>query len=173
MRTASSAIELRAYHDGDLAAVAALFTASIHGLAVAAYSAEQRAAWAPEPPDLAQWRARLHGQRTLLAVDGTVIAGFLTHSDDGHIDLLYTAPGHARRGVASALYQRAETTLRQQGVSVLVTEASLIAAPFFAAQGFDTVEEQNVERGGLWFRRFLMRKSLAPDSGTAGSRTPA
>lgn len=43
---------IRSYRDADLAAIAELFTASVHSLAVGHYDAVQRAAWAPQPPDL-------------------------------------------------------------------------------------------------------------------------
>lgn len=154
-------MKLRAYRDSDLETVAALFTASIHALAVDAYSAEQRAAWAPEIPDLREWQERLTRQKTLIAETDAAIVGFLSYSDDGHIDLLYTLPAFARRGVASALYRETETALSRSGAKRLLTEASLVAAPFFAQQGFRIVEEQHVERRGIAFRRYLMDKALA------------
>ena len=52
-------MHIRAYTDTDLAAVANLFTNAIHGLAVTHYDAAQRKAWAPQPPELGIWEARL------------------------------------------------------------------------------------------------------------------
>lgn len=43
---------LRAYQASDLAALVALFTASVQGLAAAQYDAAQRLAWAPVQADL-------------------------------------------------------------------------------------------------------------------------
>lgn len=152
-------MNVRAYLDTDLVAVVELFAASIHELAVRDYDAAQRAAWAPAAPDLAEWGQRLSGQTTLVADAGSGLAGFISYSHDGHIDLLYTSPRHARRGVASALYRAAERNLREIGVTEFVTEASLVAAPFFARQGFRVEEEQRVVRRDIEFRRYQMRKT--------------
>ena len=154
-------MKIRSYTDDDLAAVAALFTASIHGLATGHYDAAQRAAWAPQPPDLDEWRRRLQGLNTLLAETQGRLAGFLAYAEDGHVDLLYTAPDSPRKGVASALYAEAEAALFASGVRRLYTEASLVARPFFERQGFVVREVQDVERRGLVFRRYAMDKTFA------------
>ncbi len=154
-------MNIRPYDESDLAAVAALFTLSIHRLAVGYYDAQQRAAWAPQPPDLQEWRRRMSGLKTLVAETDGELGGFIAYEMNGHIDLLYTSPTHPRQGVATSLYRQVETEMRVAGVEVLTTEASLVARPFFDRQGFDVVEEQNVSRRGIWFRRYAMRKSLA------------
>lgn len=152
-------------HDGSrLADIAALFTASVHGLAAGHYDAAQRAAWAPQPPDPAHWAARLRPATTLVADEDGVLLGFLAYEARGHIDMLFTSPLAPRRGVATGLYAEAERRLRALGVAELTTEASLVAEPFFARQGFAIVERQCVERGGQRFERALMRKRLADEA---------
>lgn len=153
-------MNVRAYRDADLAAVADLFTAAVHEGAARHYDASQRAAWAPRPPDLERWRERLAPLCTLVAEDDAGLAGFLAYAPDGHVDLLFTAPDRARRGVATALVERAEAELAAAGATELSTEASLVARPLFERHGFRVVEEQTVERDGVALRRFAMRKSL-------------
>lgn len=46
------------------------------------------------------------------------------------------------------------------GVEELFTDASLVARPFFARQGFQIVAEETVVRGGKTFRRFALRKFI-------------
>ncbi|MGE0082323.1 MAG: GNAT family N-acetyltransferase [Thiohalomonadaceae bacterium] len=92
--------------------------------------------------------------------DLTPRAGFITYEANGHIDLLFTSPAYCRRGFASTLLRHAETALAARGISALVTEASLAARPFFERFGFEVTEEQHVQRGGVGFRRYAMRKSL-------------
>ena len=150
-------MRLRAYRSDDLDAVVALFTASIHGLAAAHYDAAQRTAWAPEPPDSEGWRQRLANLRVVVAEEGDRLCGFCGWEDDGHIDLLFVAPGYAGRGVAKSLFDHAAAALAAQGVAELFTEASLVARPFFERQGFVVEEEQWVERRGVVLRRFAMR----------------
>lgn len=157
-----SVIHLRPYQPADLAAVTALFSASVQGLAAAHYNAAQRQAWAPPVADLPTWHMRLTGLQVLLAHRDGQLAGFIGFSLDGHIDLLFTAPGYARQGVATALYAAAEQRLRAAGARELFTEASLTARPFFARQGFSEEQAQTVIRGAVNLQRFVMRKILEP-----------
>lgn len=156
----SEGISLRPYRESDLESVVRLFTDSVHQLARDHYDVAQRDAWAPRPPDLAGWRLRLAGPTTLVAEAGGKLPGFISYELNGHVELLYTAPLAARRGVASVLYHEAEVALVARGVSEVFTEASLVARPFFERQRFSVTEEQYVQRRGQKFLRYAMRKSL-------------
>ena len=158
----TSVIHLRPYQPADLTAVTALFSAAVHRLAAADYDPAQRQAWAPAAADLPAWQTRLAGLQVLLAQCDGQLAGFIGFSFDGHIDLLFTAPGCARRGVAATLYAAAEQRLRAAGARELFTEASLTARPFFARQGFSEEQAQTVTRGAVTLQRFAMRKILEP-----------
>ena len=97
-------MKIRPYVDEDLEAVVAVFTASIHGLGPARYSKEQCAAWAPQPPDMARWRKGVQHLQAYVAAEDAQVVGFCSFELSGHIEHLYVAPTHARRGVASELY---------------------------------------------------------------------
>jgi putative acetyltransferase len=153
-------VNIRPYAESDLSAVVKVFTDAVHVGAADHYTAEQRSAWAPVPPDVSYWRTRLASLHTLVAERNEQVAGFISYEDDGHIDFLYTSPAFARQGVGSALYGHAESALRANGIRVFFTEASLIARPFFARQGFEPVEQEVVTRRGLALVRFRMRKVL-------------
>jgi len=155
-------LRLRTYHADDLTALVALFQASVNQLTASHYDAAQRQAWAPEVADLTAWQTRFASLELLIADDAQTIAGFIGFSLDGHIDLLYCAPSHARQGIASALYSAAEQRLREAGVHKLHTEASLVAQAFFASQGFSVQQAQTVTRGAVTLPRMLMRKTLEP-----------
>jgi putative acetyltransferase len=153
-------MKIRQYQQTDLEPVASLFTESVHLLAVGAYDAEQRMAWAPQPLRLDFWRERLSHLTTLVAEIGGELAGFISYEDSGHIDLLYTAPAHVRSGIATALYGKVENVLGSLGVDELFTQASLVARPFFERQGFRIVDEQRVVLDSVSLQRYAMRKSL-------------
>jgi len=147
------------YREADMHGLVAVFTSSVHALAAARYDAEQRDAWAPVPPDVDEWRRRLGELHTIVAEEDGSYLGFLSYEANGHIDLLYTAPGATRRGVASALLLEAARQLKiAGGVAELFTEASSVAVPFFLRHGFEIVEEQHVIRRGVSLRRFAMRR---------------
>ncbi|MHA6491836.1 GNAT family N-acetyltransferase [Pseudomonas borbori] len=151
---------LRDYQPNDLAAIIELFTEAVDMLAATHYDAAQRAAWAPEEVDREGWQMRLATLQVRLADDDGKLAGFIGFSLDGHIDLLFTSPAYARRGVARALYQDAEQQLATAGNATIFTEASLVARPFFAQQGFAVTEAQTVLRGAVALQRFAMSKTL-------------
>ncbi len=159
MSTVTS-ITIRKYRIQDLSQVVRLFTDSVHELTAGAYDETQRYAWASRTPHLDTWRERLESLETLVAEEGSDLAGFISYEKDGHIDLVFTAPNYARRGIASALYHEAEQQLKDLGVTELKTEASVVARPFFERHGFEVVDEQRVTVRGAQFLRYLMRKEL-------------
>lgn len=153
-------MDIRPYTDEDLAALVAIFTGAVHELAAPYYTPQQLDTWAPRPPQLARWRQRLGSVETVVATDAAIPTGFISHTPTGHIDLLYTSPSYARRGVASLLYSSVERTLISAGALEISTEASLAARPFFEHFGFVVSQEQNVLSGGYAFRRYAMRKAV-------------
>ncbi|MNQ05629.1 putative N-acetyltransferase YafP [compost metagenome] len=160
--TTPPSIALRDYRAADLEALVELFGASVHRLGVADYEQAQRQAWAPAHADLQAWQVRLAALQVRLAEHGEQLAGFIGFTASGHIELLFSAPQHARQGVATALYRDAEACLRSLGVTSAFTEASLTARPFFARQGFSVEQAQTVARGAVTLQRFAMRKPLRP-----------
>lgn len=153
-------MHIRMANDSDVSSIAALFTESVRQVAARSYTDAQLAAWAPEPPDIAQWRSRLALLETLVAEVDRVMAGFISYTGMGHIELLYTAPAFTRQGVASKLYQVAVQRLHAKGARKISTEASIEARPFFESMGFDIVEEQVVERNGVQLTRFAMARLI-------------
>ncbi|MBU1192454.1 MAG: GNAT family N-acetyltransferase [Gammaproteobacteria bacterium] len=150
-------MNLRKYRESDAEELVLLFTSSVHVLSIGHYDSSQRDAWAPKSPNIAEWRKRFEGVHTIVAEDDASCLGFISYEADGHVDLLYTKPNAARKGVASALLAEAILQLRTLGVKELYTEASLVAVPFFSHHGFKITEEQNIIRHGVKFQRFAMR----------------
>lgn len=137
-----------------------IYTSSIRSLAASCYSPEQIAAWAPILPDAARWQERLAQLHTVVAESDGVLVGFASYTHDGYLDFLFTRPAFARRGVATSLFQRVESTLRAIGVPRVTTHASLTARPFFDRHGFQLDAGQCVECRGAYLRRFAMHKEL-------------
>ena len=153
-------MNVRPYHPRDIAALARLFTDTVHLVSARDYSAEQSAAWAPDPPDLEHWRTRLGGLIALVAENASGIVGFATFEPDGHLDHLYVHYRFLRQGVATALYRRIEQEARSRGLSRIHTEASTTARPFFGRMGFKMIAPQTVEHGGVMFTNYRMEKLL-------------
>ena len=153
---------LRDYAESDGPATLDVFRRAIRVTAARDYTPEQVAAWASDEIDTAGWDARRRGSRTRVAeVDGSV-AGFTDVDERGYVDMMFVDPAFARRGVASALLEWAESTARELGAVELSTHASLTARPFFEAHGFSVVVEQRPVLRGVALTNFVMRRDLTP-----------
>ncbi|MGM0569833.1 GNAT family N-acetyltransferase [Marinobacter sp.] len=155
-----SNISIRQYQIQDLSPLVRLFTESVHELTATAYDETQRYAWASRTPNLDTWQHRLESLETLVAEEAGQLAGFISYERNGQIDLIYTAPNYARKGVASALLRKAEEHLRSLDVTELHTEASVVAKPFFQRHGFEVEQEHQTTVRGAHFLRYIMRKPL-------------
>ncbi|PYL87754.1 MAG: hypothetical protein DMF17_01430, partial [Verrucomicrobia bacterium] len=153
-------VKERPFEATDLPSVMEIYTTSIHSLAAPYYSPDQIAAWAPVPPDAARWQERLSKLHTIVAERDGVLAGFVSYTNEGYLDFVFTHPTFARRGVATGLYHCAESAMRALGVPRVTTHASLAARPFFDRHGFQLDAEDCVECRGAYLLRFAMHKQL-------------
>jgi putative acetyltransferase len=154
-------MNLRPYEPADAAALARVYRDSVTELGPQGYDEAQVAVWASFADDLTSFRDRLEGGLTVVAEeDGIPVAFAQLHPED-HVQFLYCAPSHARRGIATALYAWLELFALQRGEAALTTEASRVSRPFFRKMGFEEVGREVVERDGVSLERFPMRKALS------------
>ena len=151
---------LRPFRPEDLPAVLRLFRETVHTVNRADYSEAQVNAWAPAEPDQERWRAKLASEEAIVAkLDGEIV-GFCSWTAEGCLDFLYVHHAHQRKGIATALYQAAEQTLKSKALARIHTQASTTAQPFFTRQGFQTVRHQTVKANGVPMPNAVMEKPL-------------
>lgn len=153
---------MREYREDDAGPICRLFYETVRSVNLRDYSPEQVGAWAPAPPDPATWHGRMSGRHTLVAEDENGVAGFVELEEDGHLDMLYCRGDSVGRGVGSRLYAAAEERAGELGLSVIFTEASITARPFFERHGFRVVRRNVVVRNGVELVNFSMEKTLRP-----------
>lgn len=154
-------VQIRAYRSEDARATLEVFTAAVLETASADYTPEQLEAWArPQRRDLTEWNAAMLSRRSIVAECRGAVVGFSDVSRKGYIDMVYVAPEHTRRGIASSLMQHIETLARREQQPLVTAHVSLTARPFFEGQGFVVETELSAERGGVQLTNFLMRKRL-------------
>ncbi|MEL6219701.1 MAG: GNAT family N-acetyltransferase, partial [Pseudomonadota bacterium] len=146
----------------DAPATATLFFRAVHEGARTRYSEAECTAWCPEPPAGPSWVDRLAEAWTLVAeTEGAEIAGFMSLTPEGVVDMAYVAPEWMGKGVALALYRALIARARGGGLPRLTTDASHLAWPFFEQRGWRLLTEQQVERHGVRLTNFKMALDLA------------
>lgn len=148
----------RLYRPEDLDAAIAVFQCAVRGIASKDYDQQQILAWSQV--DRQCWQQRLNDSEVWLAEIDRRIVGIISLEAVGHLDLLFTDAEYQRRGVATALYSTLEQWARENGVTSMVTEASITAKPFFIHQGFDVIAQQLVQVRGQAFINYQMQKVL-------------
>jgi putative acetyltransferase len=147
-------VTIRPYDPADAVDLADVFFRSVRQVALSDYTPAQVRAWAPEPRT-AEWA---HGE----ASDGRLV---LVAADDNdravaYIDRMFCAPEAAGQGIASRLYDAAETAAREQGITRLFTEASELARRLFERKGFVVLERQDLVVRGVPIHNYRMAKTL-------------
>ena len=148
-------VQIRAFAEGDAAAVAALFYHTVHSVNAADYNEEQLNAWAPEEVLHEDWSRRFEGRLALVAVYAGELVGFadmdVAHS---YVDRLYVHWAYQRCGIGTALCDALESAA---GATISV-HASLTAEPFFTARGYRVETRQQVLCRGVSMGNCLMCK---------------
>ncbi|MGG6294140.1 GNAT family N-acetyltransferase [Leptolyngbya sp. AN02str] len=154
---------IRPFHPEDTEHVGHIYVEAIYALAEH-YTPDQCAAWAASADDRAAFGDRLlRGLTVVLETDGKIAAFGQLHPSN-HIDLMFCATEFARRGFASRVLEYLEAEARSHDHTMIHTEASLAARPFFERHGFQVVESEVVSRKGVDLRRFIMMKPLTQPS---------
>ncbi|WP_298492582.1 GNAT family N-acetyltransferase [uncultured Maritimibacter sp.] len=149
-------MQIRRYRPEDAGALAQIFHAAVHETAALFYSPEQCAVWSPAP-DVAKFSDREADGRSVWVAEGAVgVTGFIELEPDGHIDCFYVHP----RGAGRALLAMLIAAAREAGLSRLHVEASEVARPFFAREGFVTGERRDFVRSGVALHNWAMSKTL-------------
>jgi putative acetyltransferase len=151
---------LRPFLGEDTPVLAAIFVASIEGLAGDDYSEAQQQAWAGVADDEEGFGKRLASELTLVATLQSSPVGFASLKGTDHIDMLYVHPGAVGQGVASMLCDALEKLARSRGAKSLSVDASDNAADFFAKRGYVAMQRNTVTVNGEWLANTTMQKTL-------------
>jgi putative acetyltransferase len=161
-----SAPALRPYLPKDLAILLRIVRTSIEQLASEDYSPGQVNAWIEAFDDEASFAKRLESGLTLVATLEGLTAGFISLKGTDQIDLLYVAPGVARRGVATMLVDALEKLSLARGAIALKVEASDCAVPLFSGRGYEPQRRNTVALGDEWLANTSMSKPLGQTAPT-------
>ncbi|MGN0571260.1 MAG: GNAT family N-acetyltransferase [Candidatus Fimenecus sp.] len=148
---------LRQYTPADCAEILQLFYDTVHTVNAKDYTKEQLDAWATKNPDAARWNASLSANYTLVVDESGKIVGFGDIDNSGSLDHLFVHKDFQCQGIATALCEALECAYGDT-LSVICTQASVTAKPFFEQRGYRVMNAQKVERHGVFLENFLMKK---------------
>ena len=147
---------IRSYLDSDAAACVEVYYRAVHDGAGRHYTAEQRHAWAPEPPDHEVFGARLAAAETFVAERDSGVVGFVSLTSDGYVDLFFVLPEEMGKGISDALYAMIVNRAGRLSLTQMTTHASHLARSFFLRHGWVSDEEETVIRHGVALKRTAM-----------------
>ena len=137
-----------------------LFYETVHTVNARDYRKDQLNGWAPLHTDKKFWQQRLKKNVCKVAFINNVMVGF-TELQDEHVDTIYVHKDFQRRKVAANLIDELLQIAEEKNFSVLTTEASITARPFFEAFGFRVTQVKKKLYNGKDFTNFKMTKDLA------------
>lgn len=147
-------IRIRNYESKDCEAMAKLFYDTVHTVNARDYTQAQLDAWATGRVDVKGWDASFRNHKTLVAEKNGQILGFGDMTEDGYLDRLYVHRDWQGKGIATAICDALEASVKGS----VTTHASITARPFFAHRGYEVRREQQVERQGILLTNFVMEK---------------
>jgi putative acetyltransferase len=144
----------------DIKELQQLFADTVNSVCKTDYNSEQIDVWASSVENERRWQDILTKQFVLIAYDDEKITGFCTLKKGHYIDMLYIHKDHQRQGIAFNLYTEIETEAKRLRQTLLVSDVSITARPFFEKVGFRVLEEQIVKVKGVKMTNFKMTKEL-------------
>lgn len=148
-------MQIREYRSSDCKDLIELFYNTVHTINAKDYTKEQLDVWATGREDSEGWNRLLKEHFSIVALEDDVIVGFGDIDKTGYLDHLFVHADYQGRGIATAICNRLETTIRGR----IYTNASITARPFFEKRGYRVVKEQRIERQGIMLICFIMEKS--------------
>jgi putative acetyltransferase len=180
-RTVPAGVSIRQATEADAAAIADAHAESIRTIGPRFYPQDVIAVWGEAlTPDL--YANAMRGGEAFFIATSTaggeqVVLGFATHRRDDDQDgtSVYVRGRASRRGIGTALLQRAEQHARLQGATSIAIQASLAGVEFYKANGYEELGRgEAVLTTGKSMPCVYMRKQLrlaaAHQAGIASGR---
>ncbi len=159
-RTHPKSMDIRPFRPGDEPALRAVFLSAVHDVSSRDYTPRQIQAWAPRQLDPGLWADRMRGIQPFVVEYGDEIVAYADLQANGYIDNFFVSGSYARQGVGTMLMNHIHQAATMRGTTVLTSDVSLTAQPFFEKFGFVVVERKSTLIRGVAVPNALMRKAL-------------
>ena len=150
-------MKIRQYKSIDLEQITRLFYETVHAVNIKDYTEQQLNVWATGNINFKKWDTSFLKHLTYDAIEKDLIIGFGDIDETGYLDRLFVHKDFQGRGVATALCNRLENEV---GTKCIIVYASITAKSFFENWGYKIIRLQEVEKQGVFFKNYIMRKEL-------------
>lgn len=147
----------------DLSELQKLFVDTVTAICKTDYDNDQIEAWISDTKNnesRERWQNVLTKQFVLVAQHENKIVGFATLDKGSYIDFFYVHKDYQRQGIANKLYTDIENESKRQQQTILTSDVSKTARPFFEKQGFKVIAEQIVNKKDINLINYKMKKTL-------------
>lgn len=155
-----SNITIRSSQKKDLAEMQTLFLETISAICKDDYTPQQITVWISSVENMQRWTDKLETQYFLIAQTGPKIIGYASLENNDYLDFMYVHKDFQRKGIANRLYAEIEGEAVRRGATILQSDVSITARPFFEKKGFKVVLEQKIIMKGVEILNYNMRKEL-------------
>jgi len=154
----SETVEIRNAQVSDGRAICQMCADTVRRVNIRDYSSEQVEKWSKRLELIDRMESRLAEQNGLVAMIGEEIAGVVTWTENGYLDLFYIHADHQGVGIGRQLMHHLINSL-PTGVA-LESDVSITARPFFESFGFEPEAEKTVNIDGVPFTNYSMKLKI-------------
>lgn len=151
---------IRKASEKDIPAITQLFKETIEAVNSKDYNGEQIKVWSAGHIYTDRWINRLTSQYFIVAVIDEVIVGFGSITPEGYLDMMYVHKNYQGIGIAYALVDELLANASKNNLSIVTSDVSITAKPFFEKKGFTVVTPQRKMMGGVEFLNYKMEKKF-------------
>ena len=146
----------------DMAELQKLFVDTITTVCTADYDKQQIKVWASGVENKQRWLEVMEKQFIIVVQHENKIVGFATLDNGNYLDFLYVHKDYQRQGIAQLMLNAIEAEAKRLKQTVISSDISKTAKPFFEKNNFIALKEQTNIRQGIEIINYKMTKQLHP-----------
>jgi putative acetyltransferase len=144
----------------DIPEITSIFRDTITEINSKDYSEEQIKVWASGADDTDKWKERIKKFYFIVAEIDTHISGFAYLKNGNYFDGLFVHKDYQRQGIASKLMRIIESQVMMNGFTIVKSDVSITALPFFDNKYYNVIKKQKKNFKGLVFENYGVEKEL-------------
>ena len=153
-------IEIREATLDDIPEITSIFRDTIRSVNSKDYNERQIEVWSSGADQIEKWEARIKDHYFIVAEINDNIVGFSYLAKGYYLDGLFVHKDFQRRTIASKLLRIMESRVSINGYSVIKSDVSITALPFFDSHFYDVEKKQKKSLKGMVFENYIVYKQL-------------